>query len=249
MTTKNSIVLITGGNAGLGFEIVKALVKSSRPYEILVGSRDVQKGESAIKQIQEEVPEHQSKMTTVQVDVTSDESIEKAYDLVSSKLGGLDVLINNAGANFDNEIQGGKMTARQAFNASWDVNVSGAHVMALTFMPLLLKSSDPRLLFLTSGTSSLIETEKTEGMFARLNASPEPGWPKPKIFNPLTTYRTTKTGLNMLVREWHRTLKNDGVKVFAVSPGFLATGLAGNEKKRLREVSAISCLPDLFCKC
>jgi hypothetical protein len=33
--------------------------------------------------------------------------------------------------------------------------------------------------------------------------------------------------LNMLMREWYRILKNDGVKVWCISPGILATGLAG----------------------
>lgn len=36
---------------------------------------------------------------------------------------------------------------------------------------------------------------------------------------------------NMLSREWHRILKNDGVKTWAVSPGYLATGLGGSVEK------------------
>ena len=41
--------------------------------------------------------------------------------------------------------------------------------------------------------------------------------------------------MNMMVRECHRLLKHDGVKVFNVSPGFLATGLGGDqaENKKL----------------
>lgn len=41
-------------------------------------------------------------------------------------------------------------------------------------------------------------------------------------------YRSSKTGMNMMMREWTRILKADGVKVWAVSPGMLATGLGGN---------------------
>jgi hypothetical protein len=50
-------------------------------------------------------------------------------------------------------------------------------------------------------------------MFARLNASPAKGWPK-EGFIGTPAYRCVKTGLNMFMREWHRILKEDGVKVW-----------------------------------
>lgn len=77
------------------------------------------------------------------------------------------------GASFDLEIQRGNLTTREAWNKSWDVNVTGTHIVTETFVPLLLKSSDPRLIFLTSGTASLAESEIPE---ARINLSPEAGW-------------------------------------------------------------------------
>jgi NAD(P)-dependent dehydrogenase (short-subunit alcohol dehydrogenase family) len=49
----SKIVLITGANQGIGFEIAKAL--SSKPgYHILIGSRDTQRGIDAAKQLQEQ---------------------------------------------------------------------------------------------------------------------------------------------------------------------------------------------------
>ena len=130
------------------------------------------------------------------------------------------------------------MSIREAFNASWDTNVAGTQVLTTLAMPLLFKSNNPRLVFITSGTSSLIETESFEGHFARLNASPDAGWPKSKQLNPVTSYRATKTGLNMVMREWDRILRNDPVKVWAISPGFLATGLGGVGQEMLKKVSA-----------
>lgn len=44
----------------------------------------------------------------------------------------------------------------------------------------------------------------------------------------VAAYRSAKTGLNMMMREWDRILTKDGVKVFAISPGLLATNLGGN---------------------
>lgn len=98
--------------------------------------------------------------------------------------------------------------------------------MTSAFIPLLLKSSNPRLLFITSGTSTL---SGTVNQALAVNHAPAAGWPKAGFIG-VPAYRSAKTGLNMLMREWHRVLKEDGVKVFAISPGFLATGLgAGAE--------------------
>jgi NAD(P)-dependent dehydrogenase (short-subunit alcohol dehydrogenase family) len=51
-------------------------------------------------------------------------------------------------------------------------------------------------------------------------------------------YRSSKTGLNMMMLEWQRYLKEDGVKVFCISPGFLATNLGGIGADKLKEMGA-----------
>lgn len=201
------------------------------------------KGEDAIKQLKSEVSDSQSTLSILQVDVSSDASLEAAVKDIGDQYGHLDALVNNAGAGFDGKIRDGSMSLREAFNASWDTNVSGTHVLTHLAVPLLLKSSDPRLLFVTSGTSSMFETEPENWgnmvHLPRLNASPEKGWPKQKEINPITSYRSSKAGLNMLMREWARILKEDGVKVWAISPGFLATGLGGVPRETLLKMGAL----------
>jgi len=226
------IVLITGANAGLGYETVKALCQSSVSYKIYLAGRNLEKAEAAVKKVQSEVPETSSTISAVQLDLECDKSIEAAFEHVSSKVGALDVLVNNAGASFDVDIQEGKMSVREGWNASWNVNVAGTHIVTSTFIPLLIKSSTPRLIFVTSGTASLEET-KLEHL--PVNKSPPAGWPKPET-RSIMSYRSTKVGLNMMMKEWARILKNDGVKVFAVAPGFLATGLGGEDLKALGAV-------------
>jgi len=237
MATKD-VIFITGANTGLGLEVVRSLCKTSTAYEIIIGSRSIAKGEEAADIIKKELPQTPSTLSVVQADVSSDDSLEAAVKTISSKFDGkLDVLINNAGAGFDREIASGALSIRDAFNKSWDTNVSGTHVLTTLAMPLLLKSSNPRLMFVTSGTSALAETERFDHpIFQRLNGSPDKGWPKPETLNPVTSYRSTKTGLNMLMREWARILKEDGVKVWAISPGFLATGLGGIGAEQLKKV-------------
>ena len=244
MAEAKQIVLITGSNTGLGYEAIKSLISTPRPYEILMGTRTLSNGERAREQLKTEVSSTPSSISVVQADVNSDESLENLVKHIEEKYGKLDVLINNAGAGFDGKIQDGSMSIREAWNASWDTNVAGTQVLTTLAMPLLLHSSDPRLLFITSGTASLAETEVfDQPHLARLNAAPEAGWPKEKMVNPITSYRSTKTGLNMLMREWTRILRNDGVKVWAVSPGFLATGLGGVGRETLKKVSRLVLFP------
>uniref|UniRef100_L2G849 Short-chain dehydrogenase n=1 Tax=Colletotrichum fructicola (strain Nara gc5) TaxID=1213859 RepID=L2G849_COLFN len=64
---------------------------------------------------------------------------------------------------------------REALNVMYNTNVSGQHVVTMTFAPLLIKSDDPRLLFLTSGTAHLARF--AEEFWP--GEAPAAGWPKP----------------------------------------------------------------------
>lgn len=97
MTTTREVVLITGANTGIGFEIVKALCKSDEPYDIIVSGRSLEKVERAISDATTEFPASRSKLYPLQVDIEYDDSIKKAFEEVISKFGRVDALINNAG--------------------------------------------------------------------------------------------------------------------------------------------------------
>ncbi|KAL2818645.1 hypothetical protein BJX63DRAFT_58940 [Aspergillus granulosus] len=218
------IVFITGANTGIGFQIVKALYSADKPYTTIVGSRTLSKAADAIRALKAEFPDSKNTLVPLTVDIESDEAIEKAADEIATKFGRVDALINNAGAQFDSEIISGTLTPRSAWLKSWNVNVAGTQVLTTTLVPLLLKSADPRLLFVTSGASSL---SNSVCRTIPMDQPPPAGWPKEEALSA-ASYRSTKTGLNMLVRDWDRLLKNDGVKVWAVSPGLLATSLVTN---------------------
>ena len=238
----SSIVLITGANTGLGLVTVKSLYQSTNPYTILLGGRSLDKAKSAVEQVQKEFPKSLSTVKAVQVDITDDESISKLFDHVSKEYGRVDVLLNNAGkvpslpckhpdvdsdigAQLDQQWYSGQKTMREMWNESWSVNTTSTHVLTHKFAPLLLNSSNPRLIFITSGTSTLTEHSLIPQAFSQ---PPEQGWPKPFIGIP--AYRSAKTGMNMMMAEWARILKEDGVKVWCISPGFLATGLGGDQE-------------------
>ncbi|EME80063.1 uncharacterized protein MYCFIDRAFT_189745 [Pseudocercospora fijiensis CIRAD86] len=228
--TDRTVVLIAEANTGIGHATVQALLQSDRSYRIFLGGRDLVRAENAAMSLKDEASETNSEVDPIQIDVDSDASIVTALATISSKVDRVDVIINNASASFDSQIHKGQLTVRDAWNKCWNTNVTGANIITETFLPLLLKSKDPRLLFVTSGASSLADAADAHHLMHKV---PPPGLPKPPSNS---AYRSSKAGLNMMMLEWHRLLKNDGVKVWCVAPGLPSTGL-GNEPERLRKSS------------
>lgn len=97
MAGKTTIVLITGGNTGIGLETVKALLRSERSYHILLGGRNLNKAQEAARLASTEITS-KSTVQGFQVDVEDDESISKAFDEISLQQSRIDCLVNNAGS-------------------------------------------------------------------------------------------------------------------------------------------------------
>ena len=90
------VILVTGANRGLGYEVIKKLVKENSGFNndlILLGTRDLKRGQEAIVKLGSP-----SNVHAIQLDTSSPESIARATDEIKQKYGGqLDILINNAG--------------------------------------------------------------------------------------------------------------------------------------------------------
>lgn len=116
-------------------------------------------------------------------------------------------------------------------NMAYDVNVAGTHVLSYASIPLLKKSSEPRLIFVT-GLAAINQAAKRY-----FPTPPQPeGWPKQIPFETIG-YRCSKVALNMLMLDWHHKLIADGIRVFAVGPGMNATGL-GRSPERTAPLTA-----------
>jgi NAD(P)-dependent dehydrogenase (short-subunit alcohol dehydrogenase family) len=211
MTTK-PVILITGGNQGLGHEALKVLARTKR-YHLVVAARSQQKADDAIKTISSETASDSADFTPVVINLENDDSIFAAAKIVKEKFGHLDVLVNNAGINRSpNE----NATLRENYQAVFETNVFGVAVMNDTFLPLIRASNHPRRRIVTV-TSGL-------GMFgvALTETSPYNIW---KYQIPV--YRSSKSAVNMLSAVDTIILQDENIPTVLVEPGYCRTAFGG----------------------
>ena len=200
----NTIVLITGANKGLGRESARRL--GAQGWTVLVGARDESRGKEAADQlVQGGADAH-----FLPLDVISPPVIEAAAQRVSAEFGRLDVLINNAG------IIGSRSTPREMtgddLRECYEVNVFGAVTVTHAFLPLLDRSSSPRIVMVSSGMGSLGVTTDPGRLESGISA---------------LGYPSSKSALNMITSQYAKALP--GYRVNAVDPGYTATDLNGHQ--------------------
>lgn len=151
-------------------------------------------------------------LSALALDVTDKTSIEAAAAEVEKTFGRIDVLINNAG------VGGSKIDdIYTQFRTVLDTNVIGPAVVSAMFRPLLLKSSNPYSIFVSSGQRTLLR-----------NAHQKP--PHFAHFRDgQFAYQVSKAALNMLAVLEARDF--GGIKVFAFSPGFVRSGIRGESEE------------------
>ena len=87
------IIVVTGGNSGLGYESVKAF--AMKGAEVVLASRSAEKGEEARAEILKDFPE--GKIKVMQLDLGDQESVSNFASVFKKSYKKLDVLLNNAG--------------------------------------------------------------------------------------------------------------------------------------------------------
>ncbi|KAJ5096005.1 hypothetical protein NUU61_005361 [Penicillium alfredii] len=211
--TDSTIVLITGANSGIGYATTK-LLASYPNYHIIMGCRDVRKGEQALKEIQQSLLP-QSTLSVLELDVTNDASIATATETVESQHGRIDAFISNAGTTAQSS------TGRAKYQAIFETNVFGAVLASEAFIPLLRKS--PRSTYLIQVSSAL-------GSVGLAADSESP------LYNvPWDLYRMSKAALDMATIQMHKRLKEEdsNVRVFAFCPGLVRSRLRGESEEQI----------------
>jgi NAD(P)-dependent dehydrogenase (short-subunit alcohol dehydrogenase family) len=208
-TTQKPIVLISGGNAGIGLAVATQLAKD-HGYHVIIGSRN----EAAGNEVATALEADGFAASSVQLDLTSDKSIEAAVSWIEQNFGVLDVLINNAGVLLDGlaERTGSNehLSTRELFSQTFNTNVIGTACLTEACLPLLRKSELARLVFVSSRMGSLSESTNKE---------------TPYYSTDYKAYDSSKAAVNMLALNYARILEDTNAQVNAVCPGLVQTKL------------------------
>lgn len=204
-------VLITGANKSIGFEAARRLLQQG--YYVYLGSRSLENGLNAVEQLKAEGLDN---VEVVQIDVDSQESVNAARAEIGSKTEALDVLINNAGINGAIPTGEDKIFLPQtALTASIDIfkrvyetNVYGVVRVTQTFIDLLKKSPEPRIVNVSSSQGSLTLASDPSHRYYHYKGA---------------VYQSSKSALNMYTIALAYELRDTAFKVNAVDPGSTKT--------------------------
>lgn len=200
-------VLITGANKGIGFEIARQL--GLKGFDIILTARNKEKGKEAVnKLIQMNI-----NAEFFQMDVTNYESINSAFEKISSMLDKLDVLINNAGVRFNSD-RGLDLISYEDILETIHTNLIGPIIVTQKFLPLLKEGS--RVINISSSLGQM-----TNGMIK---------------YSPV--YSISKTGLNAVTCQFHLMLYSRKIAVYSMCPGWVKTELGGRGAERTVEEGA-----------
>lgn len=191
------IAIVTGANRGIGLEVVRQLAHQG--ITVILAARDLEKGKAAAVALTKE----SLAVLPRQLDVSEPESIDRLATQVETEFGYLDILVNNAGILYDSWQQANTAdldTVRQAL----ETNTFGSWRMCQAFIPLMRRSQGGRIVNVSSEGGSL--------------ANMSGGTP---------AYSVSKVALNALTRMLAAELKETGILVNSVCPGWVATDMGG----------------------
>ncbi len=184
-------ILVTGGSAGIGAAIAE--LAASRGARVVINGRDPERLRAAAERLGAEAAAG---------DVGRD--AEWIVGLAVEKLGGLDVLVNNAAC-------GQRMPLEeldpQVFEDMWRTNVLGAALMARHSLPHLRRS----------GGGSIVNIASTAAKRGYAEGS---------------AYASTKFALSGLTQCWQAELRPHDIRVIQINPSEVQTGFGGKDPGR-----------------
>jgi len=200
-------VVITGGSQGIGLEFTRQYLK--RGFQVFTGSRNPSKS----RELQQLGKSYPIRLVTHPLDVGDERSRQDFYQAVSAQTDSLDLLINNAGIISGDEESPHTFGSldQQGLSKIFLVNTIAPLMMAECFFPLLRKGTDPVVVNITSDNGSI----------ARRNHKGKYG------------YCASKAALNMITKILSHELRNDGIKVLALHPGWVKTPMTQHENAPL----------------
>lgn len=189
------VILITGAARGIGFAAAKQL--AARGAHVIIASRDLRRAEEAAREIG-------APAGALQLDITDESSLHAAVEEIGRRHGRLDVLANNSAVLLDH--YGTLLELKpETLRETLETNLVGTFRVTKAMLPLLEKSSSPRIINVSSGAG-------------QLEGAPQPWAP---------AYSISKTALNMLTQQLSAALPQ--VMVNSMCPGWCRTEMGGPE--------------------
>jgi NAD(P)-dependent dehydrogenase (short-subunit alcohol dehydrogenase family) len=187
------VAVVTGGNRGVGREVCRQLALLG--FAVVLGSRDLRRGELAAKEMDPEG----SRIFPCQLEVDNSLSVTSMAEWVKGRFGRTDVLVNNASTMYDRWAMASNADLGAVAEAI-DVNMFGPWRVIHGLLPMLRSSTRPRI----------VNVSSEGGSIAVMGA----GSP---------AYGVSKAGLNALTKILAAELARDGILVNAVCPGWPAS--------------------------
>ncbi len=188
---KPETVLITGGTDGLGR--ATAILFASEGYRVFAAARNAEK-RAALEQLAEE---KSLALETVELDVTSDSSADRAIAEVQRRAGPVDILVNNAGIAI---VAAMEEISLDDLRKQFETNVFGAVRMAKRVLPLM--------------------RERRRGCI--VNMSSVAGLVSNPLFGP---YAGSKHALEGITDALRFELFPFGIRVVLIEPGYIPTNM------------------------
>ncbi|KGM45690.1 SDR family oxidoreductase [Neobacillus niacini] len=212
MSQDKQVALVTGGNRGIGFELVKQL--ALKGFKVIMASRDPEAGHEAA----EKLKESNLDVSFVVLDVDNQESIRQAAHIVNERYGKLDVLINNAGVYLD---KNQKLLAMDPYilEKTMATNFFGVYHVIRSFIPIMERKGYGRI----------------------INVSSEYGAINELSYAGVGAYKLSKYALNGLTRLVVAEINAD-IKINAVDPGWVSSDMGGPSAPRTPKQAAESIL-------
>lgn len=205
MADAKRVALITGANKGIGLETARQLGKQG--VTILLGARDLAKGEQAAEVLRGIGVDARA----VKLDVLNPADYAAVAKLIEKDFGRLDILINNAGVNYEQlGANSTLITSEDTLRKTFETNFFSVVALTNALLPLLKKSDAGRIVNLSSILGSLT-----------LHATPGSPIYEAKVF----AYDTTKVALNSYTIHLAHALKDTKIKVNSAHPGWVKTDM------------------------
>lgn len=198
MNLSGANVLVTGGSLGIGKATAEMLI--NKGANVLVTGRSQDRLQKAAEEIGAE---------WVVADVSTQEGIDATMAAVRNTLGGLDVLINNAGIGRFPELS---EVEWEDFQVVFNTNVFGAAMMAKACAEI----------FRSQNSGNIVNIASTAGK---------------KGFARGSVYSASKFALRSMTECWQAELRKHNVRVFGVNPSEVTTAFAQEERIERPEVS------------